>query len=439
MGCEDLREQVDGYVHGRLSIAELAALDDHLDRCEDCTALVGERLAAGSEEPADELLRLLRLRPVTDRDAQPGIDAVLGEVRRRRGALSPEAAGPGPSTTRRRLAPGWLRPAFGFAAVGMIAVLSLIAWQQVEQSRKLEQQLGAVEAGNRALQRENSALREDLARAQGRSDPNAVARLQAENERLKQQIASRGDGAPDVGDAIRLRDGGRVIAIPTEGAVRIVSETDLPASLAEPVRSLVLRGAAPPVARVARALAALDAEAAESALRSAREGESALPLPVSPVSTAVRATRPVLRWRAVPGAEGYTVRVALPEEKESGRVVWEGTAGPEPEAAVPAGVLRRGESYFWQVETIAGGEARLSPAVGFWVLDESTLGDLLALEKRHAASPLLLTALLEAHGLYEEARAKLDRVAAANPASPHVRTMIEGLDRRAGRAATSAR
>ena len=100
-------------------------------------------------------------------------------------------------------------------------------------------------------------------------------------------------------------------------------------------------------------------------------------------------------------------------------------------------MLQRGQPFFWQVEARVGEEARLSPAVGFWVLDEKSLREVEAVEQQYPASPLVLAALSETHGLYDEARTQVERVAAANPDSPFARAMIERLDRRTG--AASAR
>lgn len=457
MTCEDLRQRLNSYAAGRLPDADIEALDDHIDRCEDCTALVSDCLAtAGGAEAIDEhqeLLRLVRLPAVPAVQARAGMDAVLSELHNRRAvaaqasdrSVPPIEARNGPSRSAPPRTHYWPRRAYGYSAAAVVvAALGLMLWNQHGRAGRAEQQLLALESRDRALESENAALRRDLARAASSTRPPSpntprgaleqrAATLVAENQRLKRLLARRGPIAtPGRGVLATLHDGGKVVVVERAGAVRVVDETDLPPSLAQAVRALVEKGSAPPTQRVAMAMATLRFDETNSALRSAREGEKPLPVPLNPVLTAVRSPQATLRWRAIPGAQQYAVRVAYPEEKESGKVIWYGSAGPKTEITVPAGTLRRGQLYFWQVEAIVAGESRLSPAVGFWVLDARTLRRLGSLEKKHPDSALVRAAVLEANGVYDEARALLERLAASNPDSPRVRVMLEQLDRRTG-------
>jgi hypothetical protein len=75
--------------------------------------------------------------------------------------------------------------------------------------------------------------------------------------------------------------------------------------------------------------------------------------------------------------------------------------------------------------------------VGFWVLDEKTLRAVEAVEREGKApaepSALVLVSVYEAHGLYEDALAQVERLAKKNPTSPFVRAMQDNLRRQMGR------
>ncbi len=455
MRCEEARERVPGYVSGELSGAEISALDDHLDRCDACTAAVDARQAAhGSKEPAaGELLRLMRVPVTSAGEARAGAESVLRALGRTPATESATAvAPPGAAEPLRDLRRSWRarllgspwrgtreagRRGWGLAAAVVIVGLAAFAWQRQGQYRTLGRHVAVLAARQQALQQENAALRRQVTANSTQPPPprpptalqQEAIRLRRENEQLKRQLAR---AATPPGALATLRDGAQRATVGRDGSVRMARVTALPASLAEPVRQLVVDGVVTPARPVAVALAILKEEATRSALRGAREAGKPVPVPLGPLLTGVRTPRPPLRWIAVPGAQEYRVRVAYPEEKESGRVVWEGSARTETQVVLPAGALRRGEVFFWQVEARVGEETRLAPAVGFWVLGGPTLRAVEAAERQYPGSALLRAVVYEQQGLYEEARAQLERLAAANPGSASVQAMRDRLERRVG-------
>ena len=84
------------------------------------------------------------------------------------------------------------------------------------------------------------------------------------------------------------------------------------------------------------------------------------------------------------------------------------------QTTVPSGLLRRGKVYFWQVEALVDGKPHLSPTVGFWVISDGALRKVEATERDYKDSELVLTAMYEAHGLYEEALTQVEKLSNKN-------------------------
>jgi hypothetical protein len=155
----------------------------------------------------------------------------------------------------------------------------------------------------------------------------------------------------------------------------------------------------------------------------------AIATPISPVHSAVRLTTPQLRWSATPGAEHYQVTVSYPEQKDNGKVVWRSNQIVETRVTIPAGILQPGDVYFWQVEVVTSEKTSLSPAAGFWVIDHNALREIEATELRYRNSDLALAAVYEAHGLYEDALTRVERLLVLNPANSSVNEMRRKLRR----------
>ncbi len=140
---------------------------------------------------------------------------------------------------------------------------------------------------------------------------------------------------------------------------------------------------------------------ASMVMRGARPGAT-LKL-VSPVGTLVTTPSPTFRWEPVAGATAYRLQLA----DAAGQVVFAREVDGVSFALPADVVLRPDESYAWQVETSGPGGRRMANFSEFGVV-APTLVAQLAAARPAADAPVAdrvrYAALLEAHGLVEEAR-----------------------------------
>ncbi len=149
---------------------------------------------------------------------------------------------------------------------------------------------------------------------------------------------------------------------------------------------------------------------------------------VSPIGKVIRENQPVLRWKPLKDANGYTA--AIVDDKfrvieESGKLnstEWK-----------PTKPLPRGANYSWQVTaTKADGTETVSPAppapqARFRVLEQTALDDLNKLEKQTAKSNLALGVLYAHSGLIDEARREFEILARENPHSTLARKLLASV------------
>jgi len=350
---------------------------------------------------------------------------------------------PWPRKLARGLAKVLQRPEWAFGLTMIVVLLGLLiffAWnQQGARYEALDRQLKALSQQNASLQQENEALRKQVAEAvasyeqtrqrlttQQATLEQRVAQLQQENETLKASFAQL--STQPIVLAV-LQDAQGVVSVDSAGTVRLAGEATLPPSLSQTVSNLVTKGTVTPTQPVRVAMAQLRGDATRGALRSIRSAEEKKPVPISPVLTAVRSTTPTLQWEAVLGVQKYQVTIADPNDE----IVWQGNAVTRAQVTVPSGVLQHGQIYFWQVEAFIDAESRLSPIVGFWVLNMETLREVEAAGRNYPNSALVLASVYQAHGLYEEGLAQLERLADMNPTSPLAQVMLDNLRRKLGR------
>jgi hypothetical protein len=137
--------------------------------------------------------------------------------------------------------------------------------------------------------------------------------------------------------------------------------------------------------------------------------------PIEPLETVTVSDRPAFRWRALEGANAYTVTVA----DEGLGLVTQSPPVPATEWA-PTQPLPRGGVYVWQVTAQRGSESVSAPVppapwAKFRVMEEETARPLERLAREHPDSHLLLGILSAQAGARAEALAHLARVPASDP------------------------
>ncbi len=183
MTCDELRERLDGYVRGTLAPGDAAALEQHLNGCAACSALL-EQL-----EPPTEGAGALQksIEPATD--LWPGIQARLGPFRGTRVTL-----------------PGW---ALAAAALVLIA-FSSAATALLLRSRQATSTATAPAVSVSPFEAQYAAaateLNAELARARTRLAPATLAIIQRNLAVLDSALAeSRRALAGDPGNAMLER------------------------------------------------------------------------------------------------------------------------------------------------------------------------------------------------------------------------------------------
>lgn len=147
---------------------------------------------------------------------------------------------------------------------------------------------------------------------------------------------------------------------------------------------------------------------------------------LSPAYARVEQTRPRFSWTAVPDARSYRVAVFTMDMKI---VETSGALPPHQTSWEPAKELPRAQRLAWQVtaERI-GADALLAPAppapqVFFEVVSEEVAHRIDEARPSH----LLLAAVYARHGMKLEARRELEVLAAQNPQSGLIRTLLQSL------------
>ena len=146
----------------------------------------------------------------------------------------------------------------------------------------------------------------------------------------------------------------------------------------------------------------------------------------SPISTAVQTTRPLFRWRQVPGATEYKVTIATGDRAA---VIWEQAVGGRTAFVLPprSPELPRGKAFSWNVETTIDGNLMLSEPGYFWVLDQASSETVREAEQEFGNSALALAAVYEAYGLYDNAESRIRELADLNPGDPRPTKMLAAL------------
>ena len=151
--------------------------------------------------------------------------------------------------------------------------------------------------------------------------------------------------------------------------------------------------------------------------------------PISPVNTAVRASRPQFTWSEA-GAEAYTVTIF---DAESGEEVAK-SARIGGTSWTPGEDLPRSAEYRWEVTAHRGARNETEPrpprpAARFIVLDQAAAERIAATATRLSREPLALGILLAEAGLISEARVDLTRAVKTPETAAAARRLLESLDK----------
>lgn len=224
---------------------------------------------------------------------------------------------------------------------------------------------------------------------------------------------------PGVGELV-LRDSRGEFQL-ADGRLSLPEGMEVPESWRSRAGALLSQGRLKPFSSVADFISQASSS---SAYLSVFRNDTNAPLPISPVATAVRPGRMVLRWSPVGGASLYHVLVRSQGGADRQTTVTNRTELVlDPGSDFPKG----GTVYSWEVETTVRGELRLSGVARFLVLDAADLAELVAREKQFAGSELLLGTLYASYGLNEDARRQFEGLARMNPQSPTVERLVKGV------------
>ena len=149
---------------------------------------------------------------------------------------------------------------------------------------------------------------------------------------------------------------------------------------------------------------------------------------LSPVGTFVLTDRPTLKWESLSGATGYEVTILDSgfNEVETSPML----SGTEWRVTRP---LRPGGIYMWQVRAVRDGNEIRSPSTDqgeakFRVLDQSKVREVERAKQTYAASHLAMGVIYAEAGLLDEANREFEALAAANPHSRLVRSLMKSLN-----------
>jgi hypothetical protein len=240
--------------------------------------------------------------------------------------------------------------------------------------------------------------------------------LLSQESRTPGQPSSSNENAKSEEPAVvlQLNDGGQQIVLNKEGEVKGVEQ--LPSRWQQTVKALLL---AQRIERPSQ-LSELNGKTG-TLLGGASDG---LPFQlVSPLGKVLPGNRPAFRWRALEGADSYTVTVTdahlnvVATSQPLTALQW------QPPAALKAGV------YSWQVTATKDGQRVTSPVMPapqakFRILEPDKLQEVERARRTFANSHLTLGALYAQLGLLDDAEREFQLLLKANPQSALPRKLL---------------
>src|ERR1051325_9760722 len=367
-------EQLVLYVDGGLDQTDNEIVAGHLKLCEQCFAELNELRAFATEKAA-----------YPAKEYGPRAPSSVGQklLRFMKGL-------------RERAEGSWRTPAFWLPVeiASLALVVALLVWAGVLQSRSSQLQMALD-----AERQENEKLKQDYQAAIASTSDLQNQLAQLKSPEVSANVVTLNDGPGQV----TLDEKGNLAGVPAEYQ-QMVKQTltsqqvVTPHVLSELIgKSGVLMGPA-------------------------EEGHPIALL--SPVGTAVIGVRPVFRWRALDGAEGYVVKIydadfnEVAASPQLSGTVWTATRS-----------LERGRTYSWQLTARAGGKEIVSPIkpapdAKFMVLNQTKAGEVAHAKTASGNSHLTLGILYAQSGLLDDAEREFQALLRANPKSTLVRKLL---------------
>ncbi len=148
---------------------------------------------------------------------------------------------------------------------------------------------------------------------------------------------------------------------------------------------------------------------------------------LSPAGKIIVTPRPLLQWKALPGATEYVVTIADP----MGSFVLSSAPLTTPQWK-PTQSLPRGKILIWQVSATKDGRDVKAPApdapeMRFRVLDQNAFGEIRRAEKFYAGNHLMLGLIYARHGLLDESEPHFQALLKQNPNSPLARQLLQTI------------
>lgn len=382
-------EQAAAYVEDALETADCEIVESHLEMCSRCV----------------EDVRSLR-------EFRAAMSTYSETVYAPRPPYS--RAKEWPATWRALLLPQRAR-SWGTVTAGLLVVALISFWLW---TRAGKPQIADPEAPE---------LREQLQQAQSelQETKQRLTSTQDQLQRQEKELAElRRQTEPPAGSAsapvVALKDGAGAV----EMRLRLPSGISLPRDLAEAAAELLSKGRVTPAESVEQAIAQLSPEG-----EAVRSGDEAAPAPLAPVRAFALSDRPTFRWTPVKGAAGYVVSLFQGQPR---RLLWEKKVQAANELGFPAEQppLRPGATYAWTVEAQLANQSSHSNLVKFQTLAAARRAEVRRLSRRYAGSHLILAALYEREGLYDEAEQALQSLLRQNPKNELARRLLATLQER---------
>jgi hypothetical protein len=191
---------------------------------------------------------------------------------------------------------------------------------------------------------------------------------------------------------------------------------DVPSEWGDTVREMIRSGTPELSPIVAPALAATEV-VRQQAGSTSEPGAAARPMLLSPVGTVVESDRPTFSWDGTDGLTNCEIAVSDETSKAVFNLPINKGQLAEKTLAIPPGApaLRPGQTYSWQIDCHLHGMEKISDSGKFVLPDAQTLATIGQLQSQFKGSAMLIAAVDEKYGLYDDAEARLKELQKLNP------------------------